>query len=81
MSEPYIRIPEYYDRPQLTANVWRLTKGTHVAVCAFWTHPIGGEVRVNIDGELMRSEASRDGGKLFDLSEEWRTQFLEKGWQ
>jgi hypothetical protein len=76
----YIHIPEYYDRPQLAANVWRLTKGTHVAVCAFWTHPIGGEVRVEVDGELMNSEAHRDGVVLFELSEQWRTQFQQKGW-
>jgi hypothetical protein len=52
----------------------------HVAVCAFWTHPIGGEVRVEVDGELMRSEARRDGAALFELSEQWRIQFQEKGW-
>jgi hypothetical protein len=75
-----INIPEYYDRPQLAANVWRLTKGTHVAVCAFWTHPTGGEVRVEVDGELIRSEAHRDGAALFELSEQWRIQFQEKEW-
>jgi hypothetical protein len=31
----YIDIPEYYDRPQLAASVWRLTKGTHV-----WGEPL-----------------------------------------
>jgi hypothetical protein len=43
-SEPFIRIPEYYDRPQKAATICRLTKGAHEAVFAFWTHPIGGEV-------------------------------------
>jgi hypothetical protein len=28
----------------------------------------------------MRGQADRDGAVLFDLSQTWRAQFLEKGW-
>ena len=34
-----------------------------------------------VDGELLRSEAKRDGLALVDLALEWKAQFQEKGWQ
>jgi hypothetical protein len=76
-----INIPEYYDRPQLAAELWILRKGTHEAICALWTHPIGGEIRIEVDGELLRSQAGRNGTSLMDLAFEWKSQFVMKGWE
>ena len=73
-------IPEYYQRPQHVSQVWQLRKGKRFATCELWTHPVGGEVRIEAAGEFVRSEAGRDGLALIDLAMEWRTQFLEKGW-
>lgn len=61
-------------------EVWTLRKGSHLATCRLSTHPIGGEVRVTVDGELVRSEAKRDGLALVDLGLEWQKQFEAKGW-
>ena len=72
--------PEYYDRPKRIDGVWNLHKGKHTATCELWTHPIGGEIRLEAAGEFVRSEAGRDGLTLIDLANEWRGQFLEKGW-
>jgi hypothetical protein len=72
--------PKYHDRPKRIDDVWTLHKGKHTAECSSWTHPIGGEIRVEAAGEFVRSEAGRDGLVLIDLAMEWKAQFIEKGW-
>jgi hypothetical protein len=63
------------------AEFFRLRKGKRRVVCWSWTHPVGGEIRVDVDGELVRSYAGRDGVALFELSQQWKVQFQEKGWE
>ena len=60
--------------------MWTLQEGKHTAECSLWTHPIGGEIRVDAAREFVRSEAGRDGLALIDLAMEWKAQFFEKGW-
>jgi hypothetical protein len=75
-----IRIPQWDGHAREVGEVWKLAKGARVAVCAFWTHPSGGEARITVDSEWQRGEAGRDGLALLDLALEWRAQFVEKGW-
>ena len=42
--------------------------GKRFATCEPWTHPIGGEIRLEAAGEFQRSEAGRDGLALIDLA-------------
>ena len=56
-----IGIPRWDGHAYEVGEAWRLTKDWRVAVCALWTHPKGGEVRVTIDGEWQRGEARNDG--------------------
>jgi hypothetical protein len=63
------------------SDVWTLRKKEHLADCDLWTHPIGAEARVTVDGELLRSEAKRDGLTVVDLALDWKQQFHEKGWK
>jgi hypothetical protein len=79
MTRP-INIPPFYDRPKEAGEVWTLRKDGRVASCNLWTHPIGGEVRVTVNGELVRGEANRDSLTLVDRGLEWKAQFQEKGW-
>jgi hypothetical protein len=60
-------------------EIWRLTKGMRVAVCTLWNHPIGAEVRCNVDGDMRQTKASRDVGELLDEAHEWRKAFEAKG--
>jgi hypothetical protein len=76
-----VNIPQWNGRPYDCGEVFRLQKNGHEAVCTLWSHPIGGEVRVLVDGELWCSEAKRDGAALVDLALEWKQQFEAKGWQ
>jgi hypothetical protein len=48
-----IKIPEYWERPQRVFGVWTLRKNKRKAICELWTHPIGGEIRVEVSGELV----------------------------
>lgn len=55
-----------------------MRKGSRVAVCRFTTHPIGGEVRLEIDGEMLRTGAEREWRPLLILATDWKQQFQEK---
>ncbi len=79
MSDSYVNIPTFDGRPREAGELWTSRKDGRLATCHLWTHPIGGEVGVTVNGELMRSEASRDGLALVERALEWRQQFQEKG--
>jgi hypothetical protein len=76
-----VNLPEWDGCKRVVSELWTLRKGSRVAVCTLWTHPIGGEIRVTVDGEMQRTEAKRDGLALVDLALEWRKQFEGKGWR
>ena len=59
---------------------WRLTKGSRAVTCDIWTHPLGGELRCDVDGEMFRTRAGRQLQDLFDANDEWRKAFEAKGW-
>ena len=59
---------------------WTLTKSKRRAVCVLWNHPLGAEMRLDVDGEMTQTKASRDFTELLDASDAWRAAFLEKGW-
>jgi len=65
----------------LVGELWKLTKGSRVAVCTLSNHPIGAEIRCDVDGDLRQSQAGRDGLALLDLANEWKRQFQKKGWK
>ena len=81
MSEPIINIPVWDGTMRDVAEVFRLQKDQRAAVCTLVTHPIGGEVRVTVGRELLRSEAARDGLTLVNVALDWKQQFEAKGWQ
>jgi hypothetical protein len=76
----YINIPEWNGHARKCGELWTLRKGKRVASCHLFTHPLGGEVRVEVDGEMIRTQAGRDGMTLVNFGLEWKQQFQEKGW-
>jgi hypothetical protein len=76
----YVNLPEWNGHAKHLTDVWRLHKGDRQALCTLSTHPIGGEIRVEVNGELLRSQAGRKGTELMDLAFEWKSQFVLKGW-
>jgi hypothetical protein len=74
-------VPDWRGTAVAFGSLWTLTKGHRTAVCALWNHPTRRiELRCVVDGELRQSRADPDGLALLDLANEWKAQFVEKGW-
>ena len=69
---PSINVPPFDGEPKQASEVWTLRKGKRVASCHLWTHPIGAEARITVDGAWYRGEARRDGLALVDLALAWK---------
>jgi hypothetical protein len=67
------------------AECWRLRKlNRGEARCTLWAHPLGRELRLDINGELLRSEVFRptpDPLAWAEAATLWRAQMSEKGWE
>lgn len=50
------------------------------AICHLWTHHLGWEVRLEIAGDLHRSEVCRSQDEVFTAGETWKAAMIEKGW-
>ena len=74
------QLPPWSGTPRDMGDIWMLTKGTSVAVCRMWTHSTGGEVRLEVDGEMVRSQAGSEWKPLVVLAMDWRDQFMKTGW-
>jgi hypothetical protein len=81
MTDRPFNVPRWDGQRRDVADVWRLTKAGRHAECRLVTHPIGAEIRLEADGEFMRSEAKADPLALVDIAMMWKRQFEEKGWQ
>lgn len=82
-SQPWasIKVPEWDGTPREAGECWTLRNGKRIARCALFTHPLGGEVVLTVDGEWVRGETYRAGRALLDAGLEWRKQFEGKGWK
>ena len=77
MSIP--QLPSWNGTAKDMGEVWTLHEGSRMATCRLSTHPIGGEARVEVDGEMHRTQAGRAWQPLIDLALEWKAQFERKG--
>jgi hypothetical protein len=57
------------------------------SVCETWTHPLGWELQLLIDGHALQMSSVirsvgtvRSAGAMIQTIEEWRCAMLEKGW-
>jgi len=55
--------------------------GLKHARCRLFSHVLGFELRLEVDGELLRSEVcpERDAASL--MFEAWRTELIKRGWR
>ena len=70
--------------PERLPDAWQLTKvkgeQTLTAVCQVWAVELGWDLRLFIDGDLVKSQVCRSGGEMVDRAEFWRAAFEVKGW-
>jgi hypothetical protein len=57
-----------------------LHKDDHSVACDIYTHPLGGELRCDVDGELFAVHASWNLDELLGASQRWKASFEEAGW-
>ena len=67
--------------PREQALAWELNKDRRRVRCAPWSHPFGWELRATLDGELLRTQAYRDAELVLRDFDNWRAQFINKGWR
>jgi hypothetical protein len=60
--------------------MWTVTKNGRTAACSLATHVLGWELRILLDGELIRSEVCKTEPGVFDTSDGWRRDCEAKGW-
>lgn len=63
--------PEWRGHAVKLAELWRLTKANHVAVCTLF-HPIGWEARCDVDGDIRQTKSGRELAPLLDESDTWK---------
>jgi hypothetical protein len=72
-------------QPTYLGDLFRLKKPrgekSLAAICKLWTHHLGWEVRLEIDGDLQRSEVLRAQGDVLTAGEQWKAAMIEKGWE
>ena len=77
---PYDGPPDALLDP-LDAVMWELHKGSRVARCELWRHPLGFEVRCDVDGETRQTAVQRRRDTAEDQAHDWQQAFGQKGWR
>ena len=52
-----------------------------LARCALWSHQVGCELRLTVNGALVRSQVSRDYAEVLTAAEEWQRAMRAEGWR
>ena len=61
-------------------ELWRLVKGRRVAVCWQRRHPLGFEVRLDLNGDTLRTTVERTVEAAREQSAYMRDAMTAKGW-
>lgn len=61
-------------------TLWTLKRGESSARCVLLAMPEGLELRVMMDGSLLRAERCERHDQAFALAERWRDRMLDRGW-
>ena len=61
-------------------TLWSLTRGESAARCVLLALPVGLELRVVMDGSILRTEHCERHDQAFALAERWRDRMLDRGW-
>jgi hypothetical protein len=74
----------WHGQPSELGTLFRVSKtrgdAKFHAVCVLWTHQLGFEVRLEVNGDLQRSEVLRSQDDVFTASDQWHAAMRDKGW-
>ena len=66
--------------PPPDERLWSMTHGRHTAVCVQRLHPLGLELRLDVNGDTMRSAVATSVAEAQEASEKMREALRAKGW-
>ena len=66
--------------PPADEQLWRLVKGRRTAVCWQRLHPLGFELRLDVNGDTMRTTVERTLEGVQEQSVHMRQAMLARGW-
>ena len=77
--------PHWCEPAAMLGEGWRLRKAVcghpRQVVCELWSHQLGWELRLVIDGgDLRRSQVVRSNDEILSLTEHWKTAMVGRGW-
>lgn len=61
-------------------TLWTLRRGESSARCVLLAMPVGLELRVLMDGTMLRTERCERHDQAFELAERWRGRMMDRGW-
>ena len=73
---PYDRFRKVED----LGAMWTLPKDRWMVICTLSTHPLGWELAVTLNGELVQTQVCKVEAGIFDTAERWRAAWESKGW-
>jgi hypothetical protein len=60
---------------------WTLSQGAaRLIVCRMFTHPLGHELRLELNGQLQNAQVCRIDDEIVDRQESWRATLEAQGW-
>lgn len=55
-------------------DLFAVRKGRRSVVCRLVTHPLGWELRLDLEGDLIRSQVCKIDRDVFDGADDWKRQ-------
>ena len=66
---------------QQMADLWTLTKGDQLLICAISTHPLGWELRLVEAPHVIRSQVCRTQADVFKAADKWKMLAILEDWK
>lgn len=51
------------------------------ARCSLWSHQLGWELRLDLNGSLIRSQVARSHDQVTSTAAEWKSAMHDRGWE
>ena len=68
-------------QPETLRELFALSKPNGIrAACTLWSHMFGWELRLEVNGTIVRTQVEREFATIERTSDEWRTAMLHEGW-
>jgi hypothetical protein len=67
-------------RAKRVAQWWTVYNGDCSVTCGLYTHPLGGELRCELDGQAFALRPSWNLQELLGTSQQWKAWLEKTGW-